>query len=89
MLISLTSAAMHVSVMSGNDPVRFSVRGMGFEVALGKDVTVELADQGRVLAGAPTLRSNHRRDDGTLMVPVHPTLTEPITTITGSTPAIG
>ena len=84
MLITLTQSTMTVSVISGTDPVRFSVRGASYEVAPDRDVLVELHHQGRILEGAPTLSGNHRREDGTLMVPSIPTMTEPIATITGS-----
>ena len=87
-LISLTQESMSVSVVSGSDPVAFSVRGVDFEAARGRDVTVDLADQGRVLEGAPKLSGSHRREDGTLMVPALPTLTEPIMTITGANSAV-
>ena len=84
MLITLTQSTMTVSVISGTDPVRFSVRGASYEVAPDRDVLVELDHQGRILEGAPTLTGNQRREDGTLMVPSIPTRTEPIATITGS-----
>ena len=84
MLITLTQSTMTVSVISGTDPVRFSVRGASYEVAPDRDVLVELDHQGRILEGAPTLTGNQRREDGTLMVPSLPTRTEPIATITGS-----
>ena len=84
MLITLTQSTMTVSVISGTDPVRFSVRGAPYEVAPDRDVLIELEHQGRILEGAPTLTGNQRREDGTLMVPSLPTRTEPIATITGS-----
>ena len=84
MLITLTQSTMTVSVISGTDPVRFSVRGAPYEVAPDHDVLIELDHQGRILEGAPTLTGNQRREDGTLMVPSIPTRTEPIATITGS-----
>ena len=84
MLITLTQSTMTVSVISGTDPVRFSVRGAPYEVAPDRDVLIELDHQGRILEGAPTLTGNQRREDGTLMVPSIPTRTEPIATITGS-----
>ena len=84
MLITLTQSTMTVSVISGTDPVRFSVRGASYEVAPDRDVLVALDHQGRILEGAPTLTGNQRREDGTLMVPSLPTRTEPIATITGS-----
>jgi hypothetical protein len=65
-------------------PVLFSVKGVEYEVSEGKDVTIQLADQGPVLKGSPaeSWTTHYRREDGTLMVPSVPTITDTIPTIT-------
>ncbi|BDZ47141.1 hypothetical protein [Naasia aerilata] len=58
----------------------FRVRGVAYEVAPGRDVTVPLQGQGPIVKGTPQLspQARHRREDGTVMVPSVPTKTEPI-----------
>jgi alpha,alpha-trehalose phosphorylase len=70
MLVSLTARAMRVSVLEGNDPVSFFVRGKTFQVAPGVDVEVALSDQGPVRTDAPAQSPARRRDDGSIMEPV-------------------
>ncbi|MCP2031290.1 alpha,alpha-trehalose phosphorylase [Okibacterium sp. HSC-33S16] len=69
MLVSLTTDSMHVSVLEGDTPVEFTVRGQLFEVSLGNDVTVPLGDQGPTRGDAPVQKRRNRRDDGSIMVP--------------------
>ncbi|WP_150308704.1 glycoside hydrolase family 65 protein [Planctomonas psychrotolerans] len=82
-LVTLTADAMRVSVIEGENPVSFEVRGEAFEVSPGHDVVVKLDGQGPVRLGAPTQRSDGgiRRDDGTFMRPAVPTVTDTIPTI--------
>jgi alpha,alpha-trehalose phosphorylase len=69
MSVTLTAESMHVSVLEGETPVAFTVRGESFEVSLGSDVTVPLSDQGPTLGDAPVQKRRNRRDDGSIMVP--------------------
>jgi len=77
-LVTLRSDSMHVTVLEGQDPVTFSVRGVEYEIAPGRDALIPLADQGPVLQGAPGRELHVRREDGSLMVPKVPTITEAI-----------
>ncbi|MET1053135.1 MAG: glycosyl hydrolase family 65 protein [Mycetocola sp.] len=69
MLVTLTAASMHVTVLDGDGPVAFTVRGVPFEVAAGRDVDVPLDDQGPTRHDAPVQKRRNRRDDGSIMVP--------------------
>ncbi|SFN85226.1 glycoside hydrolase family 65 protein [Mycetocola miduiensis] len=69
MLVVLSTTAMRVSVLDGENPVSFLVRGEQFEVGPGGDLEIPLPDQGPILAGRPVQHRGYRRDDGTLMEP--------------------
>ncbi|MET0481106.1 MAG: glycosyl hydrolase family 65 protein, partial [Mycetocola sp.] len=69
MLVVLSTTAMRVSVLDGENPVSFLVRGEPFEVSLGSDLDIPLHDQGPILNGRPVQNRGYRRDDGTLMEP--------------------
>ncbi|MFU8946574.1 glycoside hydrolase family 65 protein [Mycetocola zhadangensis] len=70
MLVTLTPTSMRVSIVDGEDPVSFSVRGETFEVSVGTDVQVPLENQGPTRPhDAPVQKRRTRRDDGSLMVP--------------------
>ncbi|HEY8588431.1 MAG TPA: glycosyl hydrolase family 65 protein, partial [Naasia sp.] len=79
-LVTLRKDAMVARVLEGDDPVSFSVRGRRYQLVPGRDLVIPLFDQGPVLEGAPgDGRDTHiRRDDGSLMVPMVPTLTDAI-----------
>ncbi len=64
------------------------MKGVAYEVSEGEPITIPLADQGPVLHGSPaeSWSSNYRREDGTLMVPSVPTITDAIPTFTGGLP---
>ncbi|MFC0681828.1 glycoside hydrolase family 65 protein [Lysobacter korlensis] len=83
LLIDLKADFMRVSVLEGENPVPFLVRGEPYQVAPGHDAMIPLHGQGAVLAGSPRQsKGRHRREDGTLMIPQVPTITGviPITT---------
>jgi alpha,alpha-trehalose phosphorylase len=67
MLVRLTAASMRISILDGNNPVSFLVRGEPFEVAQGADAEVSLDGQGPVRAGPPRWSRPTRREDGSLM----------------------
>jgi alpha,alpha-trehalose phosphorylase len=69
MLVTLTAASMHVSVIDGDDPVSFLVRGEFFEVAPGRDVEIPLDGQGPTRGAGPVQNRRNRRDDGSIMIP--------------------
>ena len=69
MLVTLTAESMRVSVVDGEGPVTFTVRGESFEVAAGRDVDVALDGQGPTRGDAPVQKRRNRRDDGSMMVP--------------------
>jgi alpha,alpha-trehalose phosphorylase len=69
MLVVLSTAAMRVSVVDGENPVSFLVRGEEFEVSPESDVEIPLSHQGPILTGRPVQNRGYRRDDGTLMEP--------------------
>lgn len=88
-LVTLTRSSLHLTVLEGNNPVLFVVRGNPFQVSPGVDVSVPLRDQGPVRPGGPAQNTGpHRREDGTLMVPSVPTFTESIPIITAQVPVI-
>jgi len=82
-LVTLTREAMRVSVIEVENPVEFLVRGHTYEVASGADVEIPLDGQGPLIPGAPRQGqgTDVRRDDGTLMMPSVPTVTDTIATI--------
>ena len=84
-LVTVTSDRMSVSVLEGQKPVSFAVRGESFQVSLGNDVSIALHGQGPELAGAPSQRQNaaFRREDGSLMVPQVPTITDTLPVLPG------
>ena len=85
MKVVLTSTALEISVLEGDDPVAFTVRGTRFEASATSPVSVTLDDQGPVLEGAPSQRQNSafRREDGSLMVPQVPTITDTMPILPG------
>jgi alpha,alpha-trehalose phosphorylase len=82
-LVTLRREMMTFTVLEGENPVAFTVRGVPYEVAPGRDVIVYLDDQGPIIEGMPKLsaKARHRREDGSLMVPMVPTITEAIPVI--------
>ncbi|WP_210505555.1 glycoside hydrolase family 65 protein [Naasia sp. SYSU D00057] len=88
-LVTLRREVMTFTVLEGQNPVAFSVRGVEYEVAPGRDVIVPLEDQGPLIEGMPKLSSKarHRREDGSIMVPMVPTITEAIPVIASLPPA--
>jgi alpha,alpha-trehalose phosphorylase len=83
LLIDLKRDFMRVSVLEGENPVPFLVRGEPYQVSPGHDAMIPLHGQGPVLPGSPRQsKGRHRREDGTLMIPQVPTITGviPITT---------
>jgi alpha,alpha-trehalose phosphorylase len=84
-LVTLRRDVMTFTVLEGENPVSFSVRGVHYTLAPGSDVVVPLADQGPIIEGMPRLssKSRHRREDGSIMVPMVPTITEAIPVIGG------
>ncbi|MBC7724844.1 MAG: glycoside hydrolase family 65 protein [Burkholderiaceae bacterium] len=85
MLVTLTSESMLVTVVEGENPVRFWVRGERYEVSLGNDIDVPLDGQGPVRPGSPAQKENarYRREDGSLMLPSIPAVTDTIPTMSG------
>ena len=83
MIITLTADSMHVQAIEGKKPVRFSVRGVAYEVSAGTSLDIPLDGQGTVRPGAPRrpTSTEMRRDDGTLMLPSVPTVTDTIPTL--------
>lgn len=69
LLVSLTVGSMAVSVIDGDGPVKFMVRGEPFVVSVGNDVLVPLDGQGPTRDDAPVQKRRNRRDDGSIMVP--------------------
>ena len=53
-LVEVTRAAMLVSVLEGENPVPFLVRGEPYQVSPGVDVEIPLDGQGPIRAGAPS-----------------------------------
>ena len=83
-LVTLRSDSMHVSVLEGENPISFLVRGSSYTVSAGVDALIPLDGQGTVRHGKPRQipSGGTRRDDGTLMVPQVPQSTDTISTIT-------
>ncbi len=71
MLIELKRTAMRVSVVEGENPVTFVVRGKEYTVQPDTDIDIPLKGQGPIIKGAPST-SGYRREDGTIMVPSVP-----------------
>ena len=82
-LVTLKAASMHVTVLEGQNPILFLVRGESYTVSPGVDALIPLDGQGTVRPGKPRQipSGGTRRDDGTLMVPQVPTVTDTITVI--------
>jgi len=82
-LVTLKAASMHVTVLEGQNPISFLVRGESYTVSPGVDALIPLDGQGTVRPGKPRQipSGGTRRDDGTLMVPQVPTVTDTITVI--------
>ena len=70
-LVSLTVGSMAVSVLEGDTPVSFTVRGEPFVVSVGNDVLVPLDGQGPTRDDAPVQKRRNRRDDGSIMIPAN------------------
>jgi alpha,alpha-trehalose phosphorylase len=91
LLIDVSRESMRVSVIEGETPVAFSVRGDRYEVAPGADLDIPLDGQGPVRTKPPTAHQSarYRREDGSLMVPSVPTITDtiPIVSFPSSDPA--
>jgi alpha,alpha-trehalose phosphorylase len=74
--VTVKREELRVVARSG-EPVSFTVRGVQYTVAQGEDAVVELADQGPILPGRPTLQQfqDARRDDGTRLSASVPVIT--------------
>ncbi|WP_411720635.1 glycoside hydrolase family 65 protein [Mycetocola sp.] len=68
-LVSLTTESMRVSILDGDEPVSFLVRGEPFEVAPGADTEIPLSGQGPIRTRPPQRPRPSRREDGSLMEP--------------------
>ena len=90
-LVRLTADAMRVSVIEGEGAVSFQVRGTTYRVSPAADVEVPLDGQGPALVGAPSQDTNarYRRDDGSIMRPSMPAVTDSIPVVTASIPTQG
>ncbi|MBO0979920.1 glycoside hydrolase family 65 protein [Microbacterium sp. SD291] len=77
--VTVTREELRVQVRSG-DPVPFTVRDTAYIASEEHEVVVELADQGPLLPGRPTLRqfADARREDGTRMSASVPVITTSI-----------
>jgi alpha,alpha-trehalose phosphorylase len=86
LLVTVTREALTVEVRSG-EPVPFTVRGDAYIASAGSPVIVELADQGPVIPGRPSLRQfeDALREDGTPLSASVPVITTAIPII-GSDP---
>ncbi|MDO8381786.1 MAG: glycosyl hydrolase family 65 protein [Microbacterium sp.] len=87
--VTLTREALTLSLDEGEaEPVAFSVRGREYVIAPGEEISVELADQGPVRSGRPTIEQfeDIRREDGTLLSASVPTVSTSIPTLTGPIP---
>lgn len=84
--VRLTRDLLELSLEGGTgDPIAFSVRGTDYVIAPGETLAVELADQGPVRSGRPTIEQfeDIRREDGTLLSASVPTVSTSIPTLTG------
>ncbi len=88
-IVTLTREEMRMEVRSGA-PVPFTVRGKSFVASAEEPAVVPLADQGPVLAGRPTLQqfADARREDGTLLSPSVPVVTNTVPVVTGVIPTV-
>ncbi|MCU1570582.1 MAG: family 65 glycosyl hydrolase [Naasia sp.] len=89
-LVTIQETRMQVTVLEGDSPVSFTVRGTRYQVAPGADADVRLDGQGPDRGPGPGQDRpfSYRREDGTLMVPSLPTLTEPIPLVTMQIPVL-
>ncbi|TQJ31346.1 alpha,alpha-trehalose phosphorylase [Microbacterium sp. SLBN-146] len=80
--VTLTRESLSIRA-TGETPVGFSVRGIGYVVGDGDEVIVPLAGQGPVIAGRPSLGelSEARREDGSILSASVPTVTSTIPVI--------
>jgi alpha,alpha-trehalose phosphorylase len=83
--ITVTRDELRIAASDG-DPVGFSVRGTGYVVGAGEEVTVPLDGQGPLIAGRPTLGelTDARREDGSYLSASVPTVTSSIPIIVGA-----
>lgn len=85
--IVITANAFTATVTDGERPVTLIVRGERLTVAPGRPLRVPLADQGPLIEGRPHDRTAHqRRDDGSIMRPSLPTITDAIPVSDGHPP---
>ncbi len=82
-LVTLRTESMRVSVIEGGGGVSFRVRGTTYRVSAESDIEIRLDGQGPVLEGAPSQDTNsrYRREDGSIMRPSMPTVTDSIPVI--------
>ena len=83
--ITITRDELRVAASDG-DPVGFSVRGTGYVVGAGEEVSVRLEGQGPVIPGRPTLGelTEVQREDGSYLSASVPTVTSSIPIIIGA-----
>lgn len=83
--ITVTRDELRVAASDG-DPVGFSVRGTGYVVGAGEEVSVPLDGQGPRIPGRPTLGelTAARREDGSYLSASVPTVTSSIPIIVGA-----
>ncbi|MFH8249269.1 glycoside hydrolase family 65 protein [Microbacterium sp. B2969] len=81
--VTVTRTELRI-VATGDEAVRFGVRGVPYTVEAGSDIVVPLAHQGPKIPGRPTIRQleDARREDGTLLSASVPTVTATIPIIT-------
>ncbi|MFD3446403.1 glycoside hydrolase family 65 protein [Microbacteriaceae bacterium 4G12] len=82
-LVTLRAESMRVSVIEGEGGVSFRVRGTTYRVSKDSDIEIRIDDQGPVLEGAPSQDTNarYRREDGSIMRPSMPAVTDSIPVI--------
>ncbi|WP_214466315.1 glycoside hydrolase family 65 protein [Microbacterium flavescens] len=83
--ITITRDELRIAASDG-DPVGFSVRGTGYVVGAGEEVSVPLEGQGPVIPGRPTLGelTEVQREDGSYLSASVPTVTASIPIIMGA-----
>ncbi|MFB8145498.1 glycoside hydrolase family 65 protein [Microbacterium sp. NPDC056003] len=83
--ITITRDELRVAASDG-DPVGFSVRGTGYVVGAGEEVSVRLEGQGPVIPGRPTLGelTEVQREDGSYLSASVPTVTASIPIVIGA-----
>lgn len=81
--VQLRAESMTVTVIEGDGVVKFAVRGTDYAVSSSAPLTIRLTNQGPLIPGAPTQSKNStiRREDGSLMLPQVPTITDTIPTV--------